>query len=103
MTLCLGLGSTVRVPVEVTTAVQASAVFVTGPGQKVEVSVSCQQAFLSAFREELVQRANITTSVVSNVTCSAPWRASGGSSGGGCSRTHLEGLRLAAAVGATPR
>ncbi len=64
------LGNTLRVPVEVTTAVQTSAVLVTGPGQTVEVSVSCQQAFLSAFKEELAQRANITTSVVANVTCS---------------------------------
>ncbi len=68
-------GSAVRVPVAITTAVSAAAVVVTGPAvggaapEAVTVEVGCNGPFLSAFRQELTWRANVSNEVIANVTC----------------------------------
>eukprot|EP00198_Chlamydomonas_reinhardtii_P010276 XP_001699613.1 predicted protein [Chlamydomonas reinhardtii] len=64
-------GKNIRVPVEITTAVQATAVLTTSLGISTQVEVGCNSAFLDAFRSELALRANLTTDIISNVSCNA--------------------------------
>ncbi|KAG2426775.1 hypothetical protein HXX76_012832 [Chlamydomonas incerta] len=75
-------GKSIRVPVEITTAVQATAVLTTSLGVSTQVEVGCNSGFLDAFRSELALRANLTTDIISNVSCNA----------GAAARRHL--LRL---------
>ncbi len=89
-------GATMRVPVQVAVAVQAdttleatTAVFTTPTGARVEVEVGCGADFLVAFRAELAVRANISESVLADVSCST---GQGDGKGEGGARRRRRGV-----------